>query len=418
MIKVLPSKFVSHYNVHILIGLYFLLVLIFIIAPFPSIIFAIYIIIFTQTKNRNYFYVLFAMLSLFLGLINTTKVLASDLEHYYYSFLNVGNSSLRDYVFNSGNSIDAYYKGIEPLYYLISYLFYHILSNHFSNFVLVITVVGYMFLFLSIYNYFNYIGANSLSILTAICILAFFNQYFYLTAHLVRQVLAFSIMFYCIVEKAIYNKNRYLLIISSVLIHSSTLFFVPIIFIPIFKKKLSFRTVLILSVFIISIIIFANKALNFMLNITSFSSTLGYSFARISEGTFDDGLSLKNSYLYIVCLPLLIIVISQLLINKKNKQGTIFLFNVFIWLCILVFFTRSAPLIQYRFFFMIYCFMPIILPQLFFKNKILNKSFNLFLIIFFVARFFVTYSSAPWEYAPLDKILTYNYITLFLSSYY
>jgi hypothetical protein len=418
MFKSLPSIYTDQYSDLSTLAICIIFLSAFIIAPFPSIIIAIYFIILTQTTNRKYFYVLIVMLSFFLGLINSTKVPQSDLQVYYSSFLSIGSVKFKDYVFNSSHSIDTYYEGIEPMYYLISYFIYHIFGNNFSNFILILSVVGYLFLFGSIYNYFNYIGANTLSIITAICILAFFNQYFYITAHLVRQVLAFSIIMYCIIEKAVYNRNRYLLIVCSVLIHSSTLFFIPLICLSIFKKNLSFKTILILLIFIISSLMFAEKILKILFNVTSFSSTLNYSFARLISGTFDDGLTLNKLYLYIVCLPLLIIVFSQILINKQTKTGTIFLFNVFIWLCLLVFFTNGAPLIQYRFFFMIYCFMPLILPHLFLKNSYLSKIGNLALIILFVGRFFVTYSDAPWQYAPMDKLLTNNYLTLFLSSYY
>jgi len=75
-------------------------------------------------------------------------------------------------------------------------------------------------------------------IIFCICIMMFTPYLFIMSAHLVRQILATSLLFYLLVDTSFYNNKKWWLVIAMVLIHTTTLFFVVFLFLPILKDRL------------------------------------------------------------------------------------------------------------------------------------------------------------------------------------
>ena len=79
-----------------------------------------------------------------------------------------------------------------------------------------------------------------------------------------------------------------------------------------------------------------------------------------------------------------------------------------------------APLIQYRFFYYSYSFIPLMIPLLFSKQPEAG-AYCFVASAFFIIRFFATLNGGAWDYAPVDNLfvqpITY-YFTGDFSPYY
>lgn len=403
--------FIPDKNIRVL---FFLSIPAFLFFPFLTLVGIIIYFLLFKVSRPLYFYVLFALLALYIGAVNTTKVPESDLGVYYDSFRAVAFYSLPDYL-----QSDYANKGKEPVYYIFNYLIYQFSGGNFVFFVWLFTVTGYLFLFGAVYKFYRKIHGDSLSILLAVCILAFFNQYFNLTAHLVRQVLALSILMYYIVEKVFYHKNHYVLLVSAILIHSSVLFFVPLLFLPLLKKRLSLKK-LIQLVAVLGVFIFlGNKLLISFIGHLPLPPAIGAVLGQLASLKPGDEAGISQTLIWLISLPLFGILVYKLYIRKQYRKEEVYFYNLYICLMFFVLGMSGFPLLQYRFFYMTYAFLPFILPQAFLPLKAgyryIGKSILLF---FFIGRFLLTYSEEVFQYAPIGDILTHDYVSLLITRYW
>lgn len=144
-------------------------------------------------------YVLYALLTLVPALINTTKpVNSGDLGYYFWL-----------YEFAGIKSFSEYYSLIpkEPIYHIYNYLLRQITFGDFRLFVIVTSMIMYLPVMFAFDIIVRKKGIDGRVAISAAVLLLMFPQFFFYTMQIVRQILAGSIAFYCVV-KSIYDDSK------------------------------------------------------------------------------------------------------------------------------------------------------------------------------------------------------------------
>lgn len=384
-----------------------LLLLTFPFFPLFTILFCVLIILNNNDNQGNLIRLLIFLISVYLGLINTTKIYESDLVNYVSIYLDAGKYNIWDY---------AFIKGKEPVFFIYNYIFYYITGGNLKIYLFGTTFIEYMFYLNAIFIFLNSKTSMKNPVISGIIIGAFFPQIFSLSLHLIRQFLATAIMIYVIVKKICDNKTYTLLAISAIFIHSTTLFFIPFLYLKVFTREL--RTKNLLLFFITVIIIALVFPLLSKLLVSSFgNNSLTYIFARsISNKGHDIG---QIPYLgFGIMLILLFFYIKNTYLNAKRNikesRKLSSILNIVLFLILFIIANLNNSEISVRFFFFIYFLFPIIFPFILIKNGnikiVLRRTINIFLFFFF----FYKIEFGTWHYKSISTILFGNLLSILL----
>lgn len=372
----------------------------FIINPFFCALFSFFLIL-TTNKTPNYlYYCLFVFLAGWLGIINMTKVPMSDFERYVANFYCIPEISFIDLLkYGSDGS------GKEPLYSLIIYFGYYFTFGQARIYFWLLTVIMYGFMFMSIFKFMKQIQANKTTLLCSVIVIAFFDQFFLFTAHLIRQILASTIVMYAIIRKNETGRNQWILLIASILIHTSSMLIVILSLVPFMYKRLKFYQFGILSL----ILMLATGLSALFSNMLSNVGMLGYALNRLSEEGADDGVSVSIVIILSIFMPMILIDIIQLIRIRNRERNSMYpILYLSMFLMLFVLSLSRIPLLQYRFFYYIYVFLPFILPLLFFGyNRLLNTLYCSVISLLFVFRFFFLHNNSAWIYYSMTELLLY-----------
>lgn len=361
---------------------------------------ATYITINKSCDKREYI-TLFCFLSLFLGLINSGKMLESDLGGYFHQFNSCGFFSLWEYM-----SL----KVKEPLFWFFTYIIYHLTAGNFSVYIIVCTFTIYFFLYYSIYKFFLFFNKRQL-ILYAVLAITLFTPYFSLTGHIIRQTISASLIIYYIVDYILYDKNPIVVLICALLIHSSAWFFVPLIFLKFFRKKITVGKLLIAIPAVVIIARLYIYIFKYLTMITAGVPTVSYVFSRLTREVKEQGAELGVVSLVFVLL-LLSISVYVVYFKKDVDKRLIHFYNLFLALGFFVFLTQEQTLLSLRFYFYCYSFIPFVV---FYPVNLKYKIYILpsLLLMMFLALKFLTYIDyGVWTYDTAGKIVSYSVIDL------
>jgi hypothetical protein len=230
-------------------------------------------------------------------------------------------------------------------------------------------------------------------------------------------MLAISIVIYAIVLKVSDGKNKWILLIMAFLTHTSSGLLIALSILPVLSRKLS-PLKLIFGLFCFAPIVFFNTQIGVFMSNTTLGP-ISYGFNRLVGVNVDEMEKLSLSLMLLVICPLAFICIKKLFFDKNTRPELYLPIYLFIFLMFFVFLFHKNPLIQYRFFYCIYSFIPLLLPILVSKdNKLLSGLFYTLVCLFFIDRFFVSYDNMIWEYAPLSDILFFPLPYILFHSYY
>jgi len=359
----------------------------------------------TNTINKNIYYSLYFLISIFFGLVNSTRIPESDLLYYKNIFEDAGRFNFSTYF--------GIYGFKEIVYFIFSYLSYYILLGNFKLYIVLVTFIQYYLIFLSLHKLFK--DENKIVILSAVLILFFNSSVFFPSVHLLRQMLAASIFMFYFASLYTDKKNYWLLILIAFLIHSSSLLLFLIILIPGIKNKINLRTLLIFSIVFIVFYFWGNNIISFLDNITRGIPFLNYPFSRIPDLELMEyswymggsvGSVRLNSVLFFV-LPTLFVYFSK----KLNFNYYPFLNFFIIYIIILELFISSGlTYMQMRMSYYLYPFYAISLPIFISDiNKKYDKNisllFALFIIAYMIRRFIKSYLSTDFLIEPIDKFI-------------
>lgn len=286
--------------------------------------------------------------------VYSTRVISDDLLAYSIYF--------QEYT-NFTDIIEApIYIIAEPVLYTF-YIIFNFLGLSFRVFILFVIVLNLYFTYKILRNFYSK-DLALFGLLTFMLIPLNMS----LSLQILRQYLSMQIMFYFLTKK---NKN-YLLFLLSILLHSSSLIFFPLIFV---KQKIKFQYLIISIIFI------------FIIYYSPIFTYLSLKLAKDSQYSFDLA---GNAPYFITGIPLLIVFF-----NKNYSQ--IFKY-IHLYLFLIIVFALSGEM-QFRYMVGIYILFPVIIVQIFLKfNKntqpLLKSIFLLFLMYWTI--YYISFG--PYKY--------------------
>jgi len=336
-------------------------------------------------KARYFLYFMLAMLP---ALINTTKpVNFSDLRFYAWLYDFAGQKTLVEYIALIPK---------EPLYYLYNYILRFLTFGEFRLFVIITTLAMYlpiMFAFDII------VRKNNLPEKTAIyasILLLLFPQYFFYTMQIVRQVLAGSVAFYCVV-KSIYSDNKiaFIGVFLAGLIHASAFIFCFFYVFNLTYKWSIFAKILLFVLFGLSF----SAILGVVAGTSSEGTTIAYAVSRaLSENTEEINVGLFPRLIALSIIPF------GLFAANKIDDARFYTFISVSWVIAGIIILRwNTPLYVLRFMEYAYMYIPICLA-LFLQT--FNKE-RLFPLISVGMIFFFSFGvlRSNFQYLPLGQAL-------------
>ena len=209
--------------------------------PLLGILWLLFFILHSGIHYRRPTYILFLLLAIYMGLINSTKVPYNDQVMYHEAFLLVPHRTLWQ------NMTGIYGLRLGPTtkelsFGLLNVVGYYVSLGKYALFITLFTTTIYMLIFDSIYKWFHYLKLHKplYYILSGIFTIAFFTQYFNLTIHLQRQMFATAVIMYALVRMVTTSKIPWWIVILAVTMHTSVGLFPPLFVFYQFSRKLNF----------------------------------------------------------------------------------------------------------------------------------------------------------------------------------
>lgn len=387
------------------------------------------IISFLATKTnttRTQYYTYFACIAVYFAAINATKLPNGDQVQYYVAYMNVPKAGfLKSLVYIYGvdfyNNPERTQISGEFLNGIYNYLGYYLTFGYYPLFAALLTFAEYFLIFLGLYKFCLTMKKPHIPIVCGVITLSFFYLFFNYTLHIQKQFLAQSIMIYVLGNYAYYGKMRkkdWIMAICAVFTHAATLLFVPfLVFKPLHSRLTRKGLLFIGSAFVILIIMGPSLASGIA---TDSNSALTYGVSRLaaSEIRNDTESGLVWSQIFVIAFPMALIAFRKLWLERKTlSDSNAFILNIILLLLLTIIAMFRQPLAQYRYFMMLFAFMPFIYP--FALNNIRNRDMLLKMIaVVMVVWFYYQFELIIWDYAPLVDIIVKSPILLLFDNYY
>lgn len=379
--------------------------------------------------NRRNLLAFMIFTAAWISLINITKSIIGDQVEYFRLFTHVSEKGFYSTVFEAWGG-----SGKEPLYNFITWILYYLCGGSVRLFFFAISMMIYMFHFMATYKLFKKMDVSKGALICGVLVLTFFTQYFVMTLHIIRQMLAAAIAIYAIVYKATDGKYNWWLLVAAPLIHTSAFFLVILSLIPWLYSWMNIRKIAIVLACFIPVIVFSTVIGSIFGE--SNISAISYAGQRLGEEGVTDGGFIPLNIMLTVFIPLglsALLVILRYWNNQrklryltledetenesdnmeieeesyiKDKKCILPIAYLSILTMIFVLSFSKAPLIQYRFFYYSYSFIPLLLPLLFKDRTWISKFYQFGISLFFVVRFFLTHNDSGFTYAPVQNILS------------
>ncbi len=390
---------------------YLMLILpVFIINPTIGIIVSALLLLYSNHKD-NLLNPFFILLSVWLSLINVTKIPAGDQLGYLQYFNQARDMDMvlwwREV---TGGSMK------EPLFYLFTYFSQYFFAGQSKIYFFFLSLINYVLLFITTAKLAKAVNAGFIYAFTGIIISAFFTQYFSLTLHVVRQIIACTLVLYGIVLRAIDGRPHYVVILCAVLVHTSVAFLAILGCIPWFYNKLKRWQIMICSTILVLFILLFGTIGKLLLEYSGEGVT-SYAFSRMKDDATDGSGEVSLLLLLIILVPMIFISLKLVcfdlprnrykLVSCNGRETSPFypIAYIFIILSGFILGMSGAPLIQYRFAMMSYTFIPIIIPYLFYKTNVIKYVYLPLICIFFIVRFFIYHNVGTFKYAPISDLI-------------
>ena len=376
-------------------SLFFILTLLFLISPVSCAIIS-FMLFFKYKNNFRYQILCLIFISLFLGLINSLKVLEGDLINYSNFFNTVPEFNLLAYTLVTGKEI---------VFNLFNYIIYYLTVGNFSIYVIIFTLISYFLLSISILRMHKALKWSNNSLLLSIGVAFLFPTLFSLSAHLVRQFLAASLICVFLVEYIFYHKKKYLMTLAAVLIHTSSIFFI-IGFIPFFKRTISLLNILKILLFLglpLSIIFYFSNALISLFGSIPFLSYLINRAVVTDQYVQFNNLGIANFVILFFNVLITYIAAFSTKTSTKISLFPLFFINFFLMIFIIINFNNTE--IALRFSFYAYFLIPF---SCYFIMNFFSKINSLIIVLpilcILVALFIYNLYFGRWTYINTEKL--------------
>lgn len=409
---------------------FFPIAIIILINPFVGMLIALVLVLIAPDywkENTSRVMTFLLATAIWISLANITKTITSDQFAYAGLFNHVPEKGFYSTVFEAWGG-----DGKEPVYSFITWILYYLCGGSLRLFFFTISMMIYMFHFMATYKLFKKIDASKGALICGVLILTFFTQYFVMTLHIVRQMLAAAVAIYAIVYRATEGKYNWWLLIAAPLIHTSAFFLVILSLIPWLYSWMNLKKIAIVLACFIPVIIFSTT-IGSMLGESDISA-ISYAGQRLGEEGATDGGGIKLSIMLTVFIPLGLSTLCVIWRNRVKKQaveddtegyvvfdleddidehysgikdGNAILPIAYLAILTMIFVLSfsKTPIIQYRFFYYSYSFIPLLLPLLFKDRTKISTIFQFGISLFLIVRFFLTYNDSGFTYAPVLNLL-------------
>ncbi len=378
--------------------LFFFILVFFIFQPFLSFVLLSVIGLKTCVKCPRVIYLIAFFGACFLGLVNTTKLPESDQILYFEWYLSAQEQSLPVF-------LGIYSR--EPLYYIYLHTIANIPYSSKELFIFVSTIISYSAFMVAVVRTSNRVGLNGRATISIVIALLFFAQPFSLSAHIMRQFVAASLVILFFSERLCSGKNRWWILIAAIFLHYSAFIFVPLAMIKSNKNISSFLN---LSLYLcaLPIVYFVARSVAYLF---SDVPVLGFIFDRVTaeEGADMDRLSYAATIfvIFTVALSFLNLRLSNPLVNAPDSSERWGANAAIIILGVIVLgadFGEGTAEIATRFLYYLYFFVGLSLPNFVaLRPKAILPILPI--CVFSFLYFFFNLQFGIWKYAPLTKLL-------------
>lgn len=309
--------------------------------------------IFTQKGINDKQSVIFLiLLAFFISYLNTMRIATSDTVHYLEWYTDIDRTApLHSFLFYRGE-----FSLADPVFTLISILFNYITLGSTSGYLFLCTFLIYFLQFIAVYKIAEKNKISRSTCLFIILALAFCNPLFIQSVHALRQMIATSFLLCAISYRVINRKTNWLLLLASVLSHSSVILFIPIIILPSLYKEMSLTRFIKIIFVIFSFLLVAKAALPMLINYGDDSLS---DFAHHAENSMNNNemaLSLGGFLLY--NFPLLIIIGASFLLKGWEKKDFTPYYILYIFIFIFIVTNPISTEFSIRYGFYIWSFIP------------------------------------------------------------
>ena len=377
----------------------------FVLMPIATLPMAIHQYIKAKGINEKKLTFLFIVLACYMAVINASKFPGGDQANYWAVYMKVPQEGLMwaiNHIYGFRDSTN----GKEFMNGLYNFFGYYLTVGHYGLYIFINTLFVYIPFFYIIKELFKDKKNGKYAILTGAICLCFFTQFFNLTIHLQRQVLAFSIFLYAMYLKAKTGKTNYLLLFIAIFTHSTILFFTPFLYFDFFYERMTLKRAIqvlalgVVVIFVVSRIMMAKEVEQLDDN------ALSYSLNRIHMGGGSDDIDFHLSNFLVFNIPMLYITLKRMFLKGLNRMEYV-VCNTYLLLFIFVLSFTGSDLVQYRFSFFAYGYIGFLLPMLLKGTNCYCKTYYMIISLFFVARFYLTFNQIIWSYDPIWKSLLF-----------
>lgn len=376
-----------------------MLALFFLLSPFFTIILYVLNLWNSQRISMKNIWRLAVLLSIYLGLLNSTKELSGDFLEYSKYFYDVPRDNITSYVMGFGK---------EPLYYAYTWIAYYIFFGNWKLFVVSITAINYLLLSSCIINISKHLNISSKNTITALLFMAFFFQEFAAIGNLIRQALSEAVTLVFLTRLYLDKKRSWWIALCAICVHTSCLPILGIGLIPNTRKKFSLKTLLKTFVSLAGIVIIFYTLGDYMANIPF----IGYIFSRsnnteqlLGADSWQENTGLQPA---MYALILMLAIMAAYLYAKMQNKNQIFAevglinFNIIMVALMLLCNTIGAYFLLMRYFFYIYAFQSALFLVFIHRNKSLGTDIvRLPLILMLISYFFYNYTHNIFSYSTI-----------------
>lgn len=359
--------------------------------------------------NKKNILLIWSLLTIiFISLYNATKIPENDLEWYVDYYLAAEKMSFENY-------LTMLNGGKEQLYQVLVYGIYLIGGRNFHIYIFSISFISYICLLRTLYIMKKQLKMSNGAFVGAVGFLCFFPYTFAISVHIVRQVLASSIIIWLLFEYySGSHKKRFLFFaLATIFIHTSAIFILPFFFIKQITKPLSKKNIW-LYISIVLIIFSISYIGGQLMAIATSDSAAGYIANKMANGTtFDTTLPLSH-----LLLSVFFVIGGYISIyNHRNKMQTNVASSLILHIAtiLLIFILANAnnPELQLRcnFFFWTYASLFVLIYLVSYDIR-LSQTMLLLLVLFIFWNIYNTYLS-QWIYTCSSYYYLYPFFLYF-----
>lgn len=394
--------------------------------PFVSLTYLIGSTISQKSSTKTNYYILFACLALYFGSINATKYVTGDQYQYYAAYMNVPKVGFwKSLIYIYGADLARGYQRTnisgEFMNGVYNYFGYYLTFGYYPLFALCLTFAMYFLIFVGFYKFAKSLAKPHIPIVCGVLILSFFYLFFNYTLQIQKQFLAQSIMMYVLgtyANTGKMTKKLWIIALLACFTHASTFLFIPFLAYRPFHEVLTKKRLFLLIGLSFIFILLGPSVAGSMIEGKG-ESALSYGARRLaaSETNNDVKFGLVWAQVYVVAVPMAFITLRKLWVGRLHLDGkTAFILNIILFLLVAIVGMYRQPLAQYRYFMMLFAFMPFALPFAF--DKIKKRDLFLKRLAFvMIAWFYLQFEKIIWRYANEWEIIVKPPIMLIFGDY-